>query len=180
MKNSLGYGKILNSADSFLESAVNMFSELRLLNSKFRRLKIRKERYEKLLSITEDISTEKLVSFINIQQSMFEAQQLFDSKIRTILSLLNITLLYSLQTMSKSLEEEFDIKSDILVQSKNLFYKCLEVYQSEELKGKINLDSTIPLIVEIDFKLINKENINSRNIRNRIIKLKSLIFSEEA
>lgn len=180
MKNSIEYRKLLKKADSFLESAVIMSSELRLLNSRFRRLKIRKERYEKMLSMTENIPSENLVNFLHIQQSMFEAQQLFDAKIRNILSLLNITLLYSLQIMSKSLEEDLDIDSDILIQSKNQFYKCLEIYQREELEGKINIDSAIPLVVEIDFKLMNTENFNSRNIRNRIKKLKSLIFSEEA
>lgn len=179
MDNNIQYRRILRRAESLLLSAINILPDLTLLNRKIRRYNIEKEHLERMLTMKAIVPTENLIKFLHLQQAIFDAQKAYDSKIEEISTAIITVLLYTLQTMSKSLKKGSSINDENKTTTKTLFYKCIEIIENETFKGKINLDSIIPLIIEFDFQITIPKDVNEKNIRNRIQRLKSIIYSDK-
>lgn len=178
MEKNIAYSKLLRKANLLFDDANNKLSELIILNKKIKQDDIQKDYHEQILSINANVPTEDLTSYLHYQKSILENQVKFNNKLKELSSIINIVLLYCLQIMNLSIEDS-EIDLNTKSQSKDILYKTISFIENHKLNAIIDFNSILPIIVELDIKVAEADNINKRNIQNRITKLKRIIFEQK-
>lgn len=178
MEKNIAYSNLLSKADIMLDDAVAKLSDLIILNKKIKQDNIQKDYHEQILSINANVPTADLSSYLHFMNSILQKQLQFDIKLKELSSIVNTVLLYCLQVMNYSIDD-VTINLNNKTQSKELFYKTIEFIESHKLNSRIDFNSILPIIVELDIKVAEADNVNKRNIQNRITKLKKTIFKND-
>jgi len=169
--------QLLRRASNILEDATNKLSELIILNKKIKQDIIEKDYHEQILSINAIVPTENLVSYLHYQKAIIEYQKRYDEKLKEISLLVSMVFLYSLQVMNLSIDDLNEIEISTKELSKDTFYKGLNFIREYKLEKIIDLSPLTAVIVELEFK-ITGDDVNQKNIRGRINRLKSIIIEK--
>ena len=179
MDKNIRYRMLLRKANDLLDDATEKLSDLIILRKKIKQYSIEKDYHEQILSINSNVPSENLVSYFYYQKSISDNKKKYEEKLKEISTLVSMVLMNTLHIMNYSTNENNNIDLNIKELSKKVFYNSINLIETHSLENIIDLTVLIPIIVELDLNLNGEENINQRNIRNRINKLKNIILKKQ-